>query len=41
MSEAKDRDEATEQVKALLEKKVVESFKNGITVGMKKAKKIE
>jgi hypothetical protein len=41
MSEAKDRDEATEQIKALLEKRVVDSFKNGITVGMKKAKKIE
>jgi hypothetical protein len=25
----------------LLEKRVVDSFKNGITVGMKKAKKIE
>lgn len=41
ISQADSKNEATDQIRALLEKKIVESFKNGITVGMKKAGKIK
>lgn len=36
--QAKDRNDATAQIQALLEKRILDSFKNGIAVGMKKAK---
>ena len=41
IGQAKDKNDATEQIRTLLEKKVVESFKNGISVGMKKAGKMK
>ena len=36
--QGKDKNAIVAQIQALLEKKMVESFKNGISVGMKKAK---
>lgn len=39
IGQAKDKNDATGQIQALLERKLLESFKNGITVGMKKAGK--
>ncbi len=41
INQAQDRDQAVEQIKDLISKKVLESFKNGITVGMKKAGKMK
>jgi len=39
--QGKDRNAVVAQIQALLEKKVLDSFKNGIAVGMKKAGKTE
>jgi hypothetical protein len=39
IDQAKDRDEAVAKVKDLLQRKLLESFKNGMTVGLKKAGK--
>lgn len=41
ISQAEDESEAIPQIQALLENKIVGSFKNGIAVGMKKAGKIK
>ncbi len=41
IDQAQDKDQATEQIKELISRKVLASFKNGITVGMKKAGKMK
>jgi hypothetical protein len=39
--QAKDKKDAAKQIKALISHKLLDSFKNGITVGMKKAGKVK